>query len=118
MHLPHTDAVTGDIINQFEAHTELIQSLAITPDGTKGASTSINSTTRFVGLTTFEPIGQPLEHPDGVYCVAFSDDGQLVATGCDDALLRIWTVPQSHSDKESKQASKLSTGHVLMSMLT
>ncbi|KAG1761336.1 hypothetical protein EDD22DRAFT_19619 [Suillus occidentalis] len=52
---------------------------------------------------SFESIGQPLEHPDAVCCVAFFDDGQLVASGCDDALLRVWTVPQSDSDKESKQ---------------
>lgn len=105
-HIRISDAVTGDIIKQFEAHTELIQSLAITPDGTKVASTSIDSTTRFFDLTTFEPIGQPLEHPDAVYCVAFSEDGQLVATGCDDALLRVWTVPESDSDKESKQDNR------------
>ncbi|KAG2757440.1 WD40 repeat-like protein [Suillus brevipes Sb2] len=108
-HIRISDAVTGDIIKQFEAHTELIQSLAITPDGTKVASTSIDSTTRFFDLTTFEPIGQPLEHPDAVYCVAFSEDGQLVATGCDDALLRVWTVPESDSDKESKQVPLSST---------
>ncbi|KAG2349083.1 WD40 repeat-like protein [Suillus weaverae] len=101
-----SDAATGDIIKQFEAHTELFQSLAIAPDGTKVASTSIDSTTRFFDLTTFEPIGEPLKHPDAVYCVAFSDNGQLVATGCDDALLRVWAVPQSDSDKESKQPQK------------
>ncbi|KAG1783119.1 WD40-repeat-containing domain protein [Suillus placidus] len=101
-----SDAATGDIIKQFEAHTELFQSLAIAPDGTKVASTSIDSTTRFFDLTTFEPIGEPLKHPDAVYCVAFSDDGQLVAAGCDDALLRVWAVPQSDSDKESKQPQK------------
>lgn len=101
-----SDVATGDIIKQFEAHTELFQSLAIAPDGTKVASTSLDSTTRFFDLTTFEPIGEPLEHPDAVYCVAFSEDSQLVATGCDDTLLRVWTVPQSDSDKEFKQSQK------------
>lgn len=112
-----SDVATGDIIKQFEAHTELFQSLAIAPDGTKVASTSLDSTTRFFDLTTFEPIGEPLEHPDAVYCVAFSEDSQLVATGCDDTLLRVWTVPQSDSDKEFKQVRKSSTSHVML-MLT
>ncbi|KAG0709810.1 WD40-repeat-containing domain protein [Suillus ampliporus] len=110
-----SDAATGDIIKQFEAHTDLIQSLAIAPDGTKVASTSADSTTRFFDLTTFEPIGDPLEHPDVVYCVAFSEDSQLIVTGCHDNLVRTWTVPQSDSE-ESRQVSKPS-GHV-MSMLT
>ncbi|KAG1752616.1 WD40-repeat-containing domain protein [Suillus paluster] len=97
-----SDAATGDIIKQFEAHTDLIQSLAIAPDGTKVASTSADSTTRFFDLTTFEAIGEPLEHPDVVYCVAFSDDSQFIVTGCHDNLARVWTVPQSDSE-ESKQ---------------
>ncbi|KAG2154963.1 WD40-repeat-containing domain protein [Suillus bovinus] len=112
-----SDAITGDVIKQFEAHTELFQSLAIAPDGTKVASTSIDSTTRFFDLTTFEPIGEPLEHPDAVYCVAFSDDSQLVATGCEDTHLRLWTVPQCDSDKESKQVRKSFTSYALL-MLT
>lgn len=101
-----SDAATGDIIKQFEAHTDLFQSLAIAPDGTKVASTSLDGTTRLFDLTTFEPIGEPLEHPEPVYCVAFSEDSQFVATGCEDAFLRVWTVPQSDPDKESKQPPK------------
>ncbi|KAG2077242.1 WD40 repeat-like protein [Suillus decipiens] len=90
----------------FEAHTERLQSLTIAPNGTKFASTSLDNTTRFFDLTAFEPIGEPLKHPDAVYCVAFSDDNQLVATGCDDAPLRVWTVLHSDPDKESKQLQK------------
>ncbi|KAG2150717.1 WD40-repeat-containing domain protein [Suillus bovinus] len=102
------DICTGDIIKQFDAHTEPIYSLAIAPNGTKLASTSSDNTTRFFDLTTFEPIGEPLEHPHEVNDVAFSEDSQLIATGCDDNLVRTWKVPLSESEKELQQVSKSS----------
>ncbi|KAG2350070.1 WD40 repeat-like protein, partial [Suillus weaverae] len=99
-----SDATTGDIIKQFDAHTDNnFHSLAIAPNGTKFATTSYDKTTRFFDLTTFEPIGEPLEHPDGVYGLAFSEDNQLIATGCVDNHVRTWTVPLSESEKELQQ---------------
>jgi WD40 repeat protein len=101
-----SDATTGDIITQFDAHTELFYSLAIAPNGTKFATTSHDRTTRFFDLTTFEPIGELLKHPGAVRGVAFSEDSQLIVTGCEDKLVRTWAVPLSESEKESQQASK------------
>jgi hypothetical protein len=98
-----SDATTGDIIKQFDAHIKPFYSLAIAPNGTKFATTSHDKTTRFFDLITFEPIGEPLEHPDEVNGVAFSEDSQLIATGCKDKLVRTWTVPLSESEKESQQ---------------
>jgi WD40 repeat protein len=99
--------ITGNIIKQFDAHTtDPFYALAIAPNGTKLATTSADKTTRFFDLTTFEPIGEPLEHPDAVWGVAFSKDGQFIATGCEDKLVRTWTVPLSES--ELQQVSKLS----------
>ncbi|KIK37918.1 hypothetical protein CY34DRAFT_421713 [Suillus luteus UH-Slu-Lm8-n1] len=94
-----SDATTGDIIKQFNAHTHKpFLSLAIAPNGTKFATTSHDKTTRFFDLATFEPIGEPLEHPDEVWGLAFSEDSLLIATGCDDKLIRTWTVPLSESE--------------------
>ncbi|KAG2738608.1 WD40 repeat-like protein [Suillus brevipes Sb2] len=102
-----SDATTGDIIKQFDAHTtQLFHALAIAPNGTKFATTSYDMTTRFFDLTTFEQIGEPLDHPDGVLCVAFSKDIQFIATGCEDKLVRTWTVPLSET--ELQQVSKSS----------
>jgi WD40 repeat protein len=104
-----SDATTGDIIKQFDTHTtNSFHSLSIAPNGTKFATTSYDKTTRFFDLITFEPIGEPLKHPDEVYNVAFSKDSQLIATGCQDNLVRTWTVPLSESEKESQQVRKLS----------
>ncbi|KAG0701775.1 WD40-repeat-containing domain protein [Suillus ampliporus] len=101
-----SDAVTGDIIKQFDVHTQPFHSLAIAPNGIKFATTSTDKTTRFFDLATLEPIGEPLEHPDTVHSVAFSEDSQLIATSCSDNLARTWTVPQSESEKESQQAAQ------------
>jgi WD40 repeat protein len=96
------DLATGGIIKQLQlhAHTDRLISLAITPNGTKLVTTSYDKTTRFFDLTTFEPIGEPLEHPDIVICLAVSEDSQLIATGCEDKLVRTWAVPLSESEKE------------------
>ncbi|KAG2052835.1 WD40 repeat-like protein [Suillus hirtellus] len=90
-----SDATTGAIIKQFDAHTAAFFSLAIAPNGTKFVTASDDKTTRFFDLITFEPIGEPLQHPDGVRCVAFSQDSQLIATGCYDGHARTWTAPSS-----------------------
>jgi WD40 repeat protein len=102
-----SDAATGDIIKQFDAHTtHFLTSLVIAPNGTKFATTSSDKTTRFFDLTTFKPIGEPLKHPDVVYCIAFSEDSQHIATGCNDKHVRTWTAPQSSSEKKLRQVSK------------
>jgi WD40 repeat protein len=94
-----SDATTGEIIKQFDAHTdEPFLSLVVAPNGEKFATTSYDKTTRFFDLTTFEPIGEPLEHPDSVWGLAFSEDNQLIATGCGDKLIRTWTVPLSETE--------------------
>ncbi|KAG2350121.1 WD40 repeat-like protein [Suillus weaverae] len=106
-----SDATSGDMIKQFEAHNQLFYSLAIAPNGTKFATTSYDKTTRFFDLTTFKLIGEPIEHPDAVQGLAFSEDSQLIATGCHDKLVRTWTVPQSEPEKEPQQASKFHLFH-------
>ncbi|KAG0697552.1 WD40-repeat-containing domain protein [Suillus ampliporus] len=101
-----SDAATGDIIKKFDVHTDYLQSLAIAPNGTKFATTSSDKTMRFFDLTSLEPIGEPLEHPDALYCAAFSEDSQLIAIGCVDKLVRIWTVDQIESEDFQQSAHK------------
>ncbi|KIK37921.1 hypothetical protein CY34DRAFT_809855 [Suillus luteus UH-Slu-Lm8-n1] len=105
-----SDATTGDIIKQFDAHTETCQSLAISPNGSKLATTSADKTMRFFDMTTLEPIGEPFEHPDVPSCVAFSEDSQLIATGCEDKLVRTWTVPLSETELQQKILKKTIIG--------
>ncbi|KAG2346482.1 WD40 repeat-like protein [Suillus weaverae] len=109
-----SDAATGEMIKQFDVHTDLLQSLAIAPDGTKFATASSDKTTRFFDLTTLEPFSEPLECPDALYCVTFSEDSLLIATSCVDRLVRIWAVDrvesgefqQSDKDRHRARSSK------------
>lgn len=109
-----SDAVTGETIKQFDVHTDLLQSLAIAPNGMRFATASSDKTIRLFDLTTLEPFGEPLEHPDALYCVTFSEDSQLIATGCVDRLVRIWAVDSveseefqsTHRDRHRARSSK------------
>jgi eukaryotic-like serine/threonine-protein kinase len=47
---------------------------------------------RLWDVATQQPIGQPMPHGKEVLCLAFSTDGKVLATGCDDKLLRFWDV--------------------------
>ncbi|KAG1728632.1 uncharacterized protein EDB91DRAFT_1350051 [Suillus paluster] len=80
----------------------------IAPSGTKFATTSFDKTTRFFDLTTFEPIGEPLDHPHVVWGVAFSEDSQLIVTGCWDNLSALKkTIP---GPKPRRERAGLSQG--------
>ncbi|OAX40774.1 YVTN repeat-like/Quino protein amine dehydrogenase [Rhizopogon vinicolor AM-OR11-026] len=95
------DADTGEVIRQLDVGGSPVVP-PISPDGTKFATLQ-EERIQFFDLTTFDPIGQPLEHPERVLCAAISEDGQLIATGCEDKLIRIWRVPESDSEKASQK---------------
>ncbi|OAX40775.1 WD40 repeat-like protein [Rhizopogon vinicolor AM-OR11-026] len=104
-----SDASTGVLINQLDTHNSDTPILpAIAPSDTKFATTLQEESIQFFDLNTLKPIGGPLEHPMGVSCMAISQDGQLIATGCRDNLVRIWSVPETKSEKKSrKHANKV-----------
>ena len=41
-------------------------------------------------LTTRQPVGHVLRHPGAVSALAFSPDGQTIASGCEDGMARLW----------------------------
>ncbi|QEH35214.1 Serine/threonine-protein kinase PrkC [Aquisphaera giovannonii] len=71
------------------SHARPIGSIAVSPDGRLVATASEDQTARVWDLATGAPIGPPLEHPGGAYCVAFSPDGRRLAVGTEGAV-RLW----------------------------
>ncbi|KAG1837780.1 WD40-repeat-containing domain protein [Suillus subalutaceus] len=78
----------------LEGHATSVRSIAIAvyPNGRILASASWNDTAQLWNLDNNQPISLPLEHTTMVFCVSFSADGTLLATGCDDKNAYTWDV--------------------------
>eukprot|EP01104_Vermistella_antarctica_P012122 TRINITY_DN3455_c0_g1_i1.p1 TRINITY_DN3455_c0_g1~~TRINITY_DN3455_c0_g1_i1.p1 ORF type:complete len:489 (+),score=18.48 TRINITY_DN3455_c0_g1_i1:60-1469(+) len=85
-------------------HTEAVLSVQFSPDGTKLASGSGDTTVRLWDVETATAKKQLRGHTDWVLCVAWSPDGKKLATGSNDNTIRIW-------DAETGKSIKLLKGH-------
>ncbi|KAG1735997.1 hypothetical protein EDB19DRAFT_1910439 [Suillus lakei] len=68
----------------LDGHTEVVTSITLFPNDCLLASTSWDNTARLWNLDTNLPVGPPLQHEQDVECAAFSADGKLLSTACDD----------------------------------
>ena len=64
--------------------------VAFSPDGTKVATASDDTTARLWDAATGKPLGEPMKHEEAVMAVAFSPDGTKVATASEDKTARLW----------------------------
>ncbi|KAG2064123.1 WD40 repeat-like protein [Suillus decipiens] len=95
-----SDVATREVIQEFDMHTKPFYLLAIALSGTKFTTTSYDKTIQFFDLTTLKPISKPFKQPEGILGLAFSEDSQLIVTGCEDKLVQTWKVPQNSPDNE------------------
>ncbi len=72
------------------SHSRPITSVAISPDGQKIATGSVDTTARLWDAATGGPIGKPLRHVGHVDAVAFSPDGKSLITGSRDGSASLW----------------------------
>jgi WD40 repeat protein len=81
-------------------HDDVVGAVVFSPDGTKLATASSDTTAWLWDAATGQPLGAPMKHDGLVVAVAFSPDGTKLATASDDKTARLWTVPRSLPDDQ------------------
>lgn len=86
------DVDSGQIITEFDQHSDLVHSATFSPDGSCIATTSNDRTARLWNARNGKEIIPPLRHERTVFCAAFSADGCKIATGSWDYAAHVWDV--------------------------
>jgi WD40 repeat protein len=81
----------GSIQRRLTGHTNVIYSLAFSPNGQWLASGSADRTARLWNAATFECVQTLKGHTDDINGVAFSPDGRRLATASSDGTARLWS---------------------------
>ena len=83
----------GSCRRTIEGHSDMVLSVAFSPDGQYLASGGIDSAMKLWRVETGECTRTMEGHRYGVYSVAFSPDGQYLApVSCDDTV-KLWSTP-------------------------
>ena len=80
------------LIRKFVGHTDLISSVAFSPDGRTALSGSFDNTLKLWDVATGATIQSFAGHSDFVTSVAFQSDGRTALSGRKDATVRLWEV--------------------------
>ena len=88
------DATTFREIALLTGHSDYLQGIAFSPDGSKLVSGAADNTIRLWDVATRTQIATLHGHTDVVTSVAFSPDGSKIVSGSgsEDAMVRLWDV--------------------------
>lgn len=90
------NAENGRHIRTLKGHTEMVSTLAFSPDGTILISGSKDDALRMWDTDTGRMLRQLSGHSNDVKSVVFSHDGKMLASGSEDASVRLWDVGTGH----------------------
>eukprot|EP00808_Paulinella_micropora_P016964 g13249.t1 len=82
----------------LSGHTDLVNSVALSPDGQRLVSGGRDETVRIWSCGTGQALHVLRGHAGPVVSVAFSADGQKVASGSDDNTAKVWDSAKGHTD--------------------
>ncbi len=81
---------TDSPVHTLTGHTDSVYSIAISPDGSRVASGSSDSTIKIWDVDNGSLIHTLKGHDESVICVAYSPDGLQIISGSDDRTIKIW----------------------------
>ncbi len=107
------DVTTGKVVKTLKGHTQVVQGVAFSPDGTRLLSGSCEGNPHYLGKagevkvwdveTEVEVLN--LEEGDhSGWCVAFSPDGNRLVSGSEDDSIRIWDASNGKLSRTLKKA--------------
>jgi eukaryotic-like serine/threonine-protein kinase len=84
------DVATGESLGDLAGHGDTVNRFALSPDGSRIATGSIDRTVRIWDLASHE--SRILRgHQDEILAVAFSPDGKWIASASKDRTVRLWS---------------------------
>ncbi|HEY4033249.1 MAG TPA: serine/threonine-protein kinase [Ktedonobacteraceae bacterium] len=88
--LAKVSRLAGTLLCAYQGHSEGVQAVAWSPDGSRIASGSSDETVQIWDATTGTRAGIYRGHAGSVSTIAWSPDGTRIASGSDDGTVQIW----------------------------
>ncbi|BAZ49210.1 protein kinase [Nostoc sp. NIES-4103] len=86
------NAATGEEIRTLEGHSQKVNVVTISPDGTTLVSGSDDKTIKLWNLATAKEIRTLEGHSDSIQALAISPDGKTLVSGSDDNTIKAWNL--------------------------